>query len=224
MKYIWLDESPILQQVSNDFKSAAILFHPFVQMPKNWTENKKSRPFEHVYPTIEEQLQYGQPIQWDEIMKMTGLSSYKDIAISLMTSISAFTPSFANEDFAKKLHDGINQDLYYPNEDTTSVFMFENVIKLLKNTGTTTIQYFAPVSDIEESLDIASVSAKQLASTAEREILITDANNELAFLSIVDSFTTIMLYKHNDIEKLAKQNFEHIICDNETTVNWYFQK
>jgi len=63
-----------------------------------------------------------------------------------------------------------------------------------------------------------------LANIAERECLITDENNELAFLSIFDSFTTIMLYKHNDIEKLTKYNFEHIICDNETTVNWYFQK
>lgn len=37
MVYIRLDDSPILQQVSKDFKSAAILFHLFVQMPKNWT-------------------------------------------------------------------------------------------------------------------------------------------------------------------------------------------
>lgn len=224
MEYIWLDESPILQQVSNDFKSAAIIFHPFVQMPRNWTEDKKSHPFEHVYPTAEEQLQFGQPIQWEEIMKMTGLSSHKDIAISLMTSISAFTPPFANEAFAKKLNDEMNRDLYYPTEDSTSVFMFENIIRLLKNTGTTTIQYFDPINDINGALDIASVSAKQLANIAERECLITDENNELAFLSIFDSFTTIMLYKHNDIEKLAKQNFEHIICDNETTVHWYFQK
>jgi len=45
MEYIWLDESPILKQVSKGFKSAAILFHPFVQMPKNWTENKKNASF-----------------------------------------------------------------------------------------------------------------------------------------------------------------------------------
>ena len=224
MKYIWLDESPILQQVSNDFKSAAILFHPFVQMPTNWDENKKTDPFKHVYPNVEEQLQFGKPIQWDEIMKITGLSSYKEVAISLMTSISAFTPTFANEELAKRLNDRINKDLYYPTEDTTSVFMLENIIKLLKNTGTDTIKYFDPIKDTNGSIDISLILPKHLTNIAERECLIIDENNELAFLSIFDSFTTIMLYKHNDIEKLTKHNFEHIICDHETTVNWYFQK
>jgi len=57
-------------------------------------------PFEHVYPNAEEQLQLGKPIQWDEIMKITGLYLYKDVAISLMTSISAFTPPSINVDIS----------------------------------------------------------------------------------------------------------------------------
>lgn len=80
-------------------------------------------------------------------------------------------------------------------------------------------KYFDPIMSVNGSINISSISPEHLTMIAERECLITDAKNELAFLSIFEPFSTIMLYKHNDIEKLTKLNFEHIICDNETTVN-----
>ncbi|GMB75753.1 hypothetical protein BCER1_21540 [Bacillus cereus] len=37
LDYIWLDDkSPILEQLPRNFKSAAILLHPFIQMPLEW--------------------------------------------------------------------------------------------------------------------------------------------------------------------------------------------
>ena len=42
LDYIWLDDkSPILSQLPNNFKSAAILLHPFIQMPFGWGKNKR---------------------------------------------------------------------------------------------------------------------------------------------------------------------------------------
>jgi hypothetical protein len=39
--YIWYDEkSPILSQLPKNFKSAAILLHPLIQMPLRWEKNK----------------------------------------------------------------------------------------------------------------------------------------------------------------------------------------
>lgn len=40
LDYIWLDDkSPILEQLPSTFKSAAILLHPFVQMPLGWEKS-----------------------------------------------------------------------------------------------------------------------------------------------------------------------------------------
>lgn len=224
MEYIWLDDkSPILQQVSSSFKSAAILLHPFVQMPTNWTENKKNSPFAHVYPNVEEHLNLGRPVQWNGIMKLTGLCSYKEIAISLMTSISSFTPAFANEEIAKRLNDGLNEDLYFPTEDSISIYLFKNIIQLYKSIGTSTIKYSDPINDVNGSLDISSVTPEFLDNIAMGECIFTDENNEIAFLSVYDSFATIMLYKNKHIDELIQLKFENIICDNNTRIDWYFQ-
>ena len=40
LDYIWLDDkSPILEQLPRNFKSAAILLHPFIQMPLGWEKS-----------------------------------------------------------------------------------------------------------------------------------------------------------------------------------------
>ncbi len=74
MDYLWLSQNldtPILQQAGPSFHSAALLFHPFVQMPNNWAENKRQHPHEHVYPTTHEQLTLGTPIRWQDMLKKT---------------------------------------------------------------------------------------------------------------------------------------------------------
>jgi len=54
LDYIWIDgDLPILSQLPNDFNSAAILFHPFIQMPSGWEKSKRANPYQHIYPNDE---------------------------------------------------------------------------------------------------------------------------------------------------------------------------
>ena len=52
MDYIWFDDkSSIINQLPRNFKSAAIILSPFIQMPSNWVSFKQKNWFEVKYPS-----------------------------------------------------------------------------------------------------------------------------------------------------------------------------
>ncbi|AMR84684.1 putative protein YwbB [Bacillus thuringiensis serovar morrisoni str. 4AA1] len=110
LDYIWLDDkSPILEQLPRNFKSAAILLHPFVQMPLGWEKSVRKRPYEHIYPSAEEIIHNGKSVSWKEMMSCSGLHSYADLAMAMLTSISAFSEEYKREDLAEKLHSNLKK-------------------------------------------------------------------------------------------------------------------
>jgi hypothetical protein len=128
--YIWLDdESPLLNQLPSDFRSAAILLHPFVRMPKGWEQNKRKNKHDHIYPTDDEMLHYGNPVSWKEIVLECEFKSLEELAVALKTSIGALRREFAREDLAEKLNSNIEEDLFYPHEDYTPVFPTQKFIR-----------------------------------------------------------------------------------------------
>lgn len=71
LDYIWLnDKSPILKQIRRRFKSAAILLHPFVQMPSGWEKTVRETSYQHIYPSDKEILTIGKPVSWQEMMSI----------------------------------------------------------------------------------------------------------------------------------------------------------
>ncbi|MEK4316702.1 DUF2711 family protein [Bacillus sp. FSL P4-0334] len=71
---------PILRQLPKPFTSAAFLLHPFVRMPDGWEEQKRKRPYEHMYPSDEEIIAMGRPVSWQSVMTVCGLRSEKETA------------------------------------------------------------------------------------------------------------------------------------------------
>ena len=68
-------------------------------------------------------------------MSYSGLNSYTELAIAMLTSSNAFSEEYKRDDLAKKLHSNFKQDLYYPTEDYTSIFLLQNLLKLLGSKG-----------------------------------------------------------------------------------------
>lgn len=88
LDYIWLDDnSPILEQLPSNFKSAAILLHPFVQMPLGCGKSVRKRPYEHIYPSAEEIIHDGKPISGKGMLSHSGLNSYAELAKVMLPSI-----------------------------------------------------------------------------------------------------------------------------------------
>ncbi|MCH6266576.1 DUF2711 family protein [Neobacillus citreus] len=225
LDYIWLDDkSPILSQLPNNFKSAAILLHPFVQMPLGWRQNKQIHQEEDDYPTEEEILKQGSPVLWKTVMKESGLKSFEELEIALLTSIYALKKKFARSDLAVKLNLNLNKDRYYPTEDKTSVFLINGLLKVLSSKGADKIYFSEPIFDNSGILKIKHVSSIDISGLSPVELIITDENMDYAFMSVYDSFNTLFLSKGEDVKEVVqKMNWEAIVCDDNTFINWYLR-
>ena len=135
LDYIWLDDkSPILEQLPRNFKSAAILLHPFIQMPLEWEKSVRKRPYEHIYPSAEEIIYNGKSVSWKEMMSCSGLHSYADLAMAMLTSISALSEEYKREDLAEKLHSNLKRSLL-SNRRLYVYILLHKLLKLLGSKG-----------------------------------------------------------------------------------------
>lgn len=221
LDYIWIKgDIPILNQLPNNFKSAAILLHPFVQMPLGWTQLQRKDSSEHIYPDAEEILTEGKPVLWEKVMHDYNFNSLKDIELALRTSIGAFRKEYARKDLVQKL--SLKPDLYFPYEDFISVLLIEDMLKVLSSKGSNSIYFSDPIYGKSGVLNINETSALDIYEITSSELIITDEYNDFAFMSIFDSFNTLFIAKDENIEDVVKlMNWEAIICNHETKIDWY---
>ncbi|MEH7096045.1 DUF2711 family protein [Neobacillus vireti] len=225
LDYIWLnDKSPILNQLPNKFKSAVILLHPFVKMPLGWGKNNRKNDDEHIYPSDKDILEYGKPVSWKTMLHESGLTSLGELAIALKTSIGALRKQYARKDLAERLLSSIKDDLYYPNEDFTSIFLITDLINVLESKGANQLSYSDPILDKSGTINPKCITPLDFSELSLKELMITDENMDFAFMNVYDSFITILMAKDENIEEIVKViNCETIVCDKDTYINWYSQ-
>ncbi|SFS77109.1 DUF2711 family protein [Paenibacillus sp. BC26] len=223
MDYIWLDDqSPILNQLPGGFLSAAILLHPFVQMPIGWEQSKRQSEFEHVYPNREEILMSGNSVSWQEMMSDTGLRTYHEMELALKTSISALKSEYARQDLANKLNANWKTNRYYPTDDSISPFFIESILRVLSSNGAKKINFSAPIFDKIGCLESDDTVPLDILDLSPNELILSDENAEFVFMSVFDSFFTVFLYKGINIEELViSMKWDAIICDKDTSITWY---
>lgn len=225
LDYIYIDDKfPILNQLPDNFKSAAILLHPFVQMPSGWENTKRENPYQHLYPSEEEMLNLGKPVFWREMITCSGLKSYKELALALLTSIGAFKKEYRREDLADKLNSSLKPDLFYPTEDSTSVFMLDGILKILASKGASEFYFSEPIFDNSGLLNINNITSLEICDLSSSEMLLTDENMDFAFMSLYDSFTTLFFAKDENMEHIVhSMNWEIVLCDEQTCISWYLK-
>lgn len=219
--YIRFDEnSPIISQLPHGFKSIAILFSPFIQMSLGWEQTKRKSPYEHIYPNTEEALKCGKPVLWEKIISDFEFNNTKELAMALMSSIGALRKEYSRPDLAKKLN--LQSDMFFPSEDSISVFMIDDILKVLSSKGAKRLYFSEPVFDKSGWLEISETNTLQINEITHSEIIVTDENMDFAFMSVYDSFVTLLLSKNDSIDDvIQKMKWEAIICSEDTFVNWY---
>ena len=217
--YIWLDDkSPILKQLPSNFKSAAILLHPFVQMSFEW----KPIMQQDLYPSNGELLKYGIPVTWEKVMHDSGINTTKELALALKTSIGALRNKFSRQDLTDKLNSNLRTNLYYPTEDSTSVFLISSLLDVLGSKGSSKLYFSDPIFDKRGWIKINDVTPLEICDLTDKELILTDENMDFAFMSIYDSFTTLFITKDENINAIVQlANWEAVICDKDTYINWY---
>jgi hypothetical protein len=191
-------------------------------MPLGWTQSKRKNPYQHIYPSNKEILKLAKPVSWNKIVQESGLATLEELAIALKTSIGALREEYARSDLADKLNTNLNPDLYYPDEDKTSVFLIKDLLKILGSKGANTLYFSEPIGDHSGSLQIKDVTPLEICELSASEFILTDENMDYAFMSVYDSFITLFLAKDENIEEIVRlMNWEAIICDNQTYIDWY---
>lgn len=221
MDYIWFDDNtPILNQLPGNFKSAAILLNPFIQMPIGWEQIQQKNSYEHIYPSNLEIMKYGKPIMWKSVMQDSGFKNYKELAFVLKTSIWALRGVYEGPDLTKKIKH--REGMYYPNADSVSVFLIEDFLKILSSKGAKYLNFSAPIDDKNGKKLISETTAFEINRITDKELILTDENLDFAFMSVYGSFMTIFLAVEENIDSIFKSmHWEGIICDNYTILNWY---
>jgi Protein of unknown function (DUF2711) len=219
-------QSTILDQIPDNFSSAAILLHPFVEMPSGWTQSKKNQnPYKHIYPTDEEILNNAKPVLWKTVMDECGLASFAELELALLTSIGALNEDYARLDLADSLNLNLKVDLYFPDEDKTSVFLLKGLLEVMNSNEAPLIHYSEPIFDTSGSLKLNDVKPIKICELSSAELMVTTNNMEYAFMSMCDSFNTLFLSKQKNIDEIVgKMNWEAIICDHQTYIDWFLQK
>ena len=221
--YLWFDEdSPIINQLPHGFKSIAILFSPFIQMPLGWEKAKRKTTYEHIYPNDEEILRYGKSVSWEKIKNDCQFNNAKELAMALITAIGGFRKEYSRPDLAEKLN--LQSGMYFPKEDSISVLMIDDILKILSSNGAKKFYFSEPVFDKSGWIEISKTNALQICGITRTEIILTDENMDFAFMSLYDSFVTLFLSKYENIENvIQKTKWEAFICGEDTYVNWYLQ-
>ncbi|WP_433748309.1 DUF2711 family protein [Falsibacillus pallidus] len=219
LQYKWLNGSvPILEQLPAGFSHAALLLHPFIQMPKgsarDWNKEK--------FFSDEEIIQSGTPVKWEKIMQWTGLD-LGELGIALQTTINSLSKEFAREDLYLKVNAIMKEDLYYPNEDIIPAFFFDKIAAVLKSNGAHFLTYHDPIKNIAGRIDLSDFNPLEIGRIAQKELILADENLEFAFMNQFDSLYTLFMTKNENISQIVESmDMEAIICTDDTYVDWYF--
>ncbi|MGF0220522.1 MULTISPECIES: DUF2711 family protein [Bacillus] len=213
---------PILRQLPKPFTSAAFLLHPFVLMSDGWEEQKRKRPYEHIYPSDEEIIAMGRPVSWKTVMTVCGLRSEKETALALMSAVTALREEYALPESAR-LFNRLHPDLYLPSDDVTSPFLIPGLLDVFRSKGIKRCTYYEPVEE-KGIFSLNQTAASDVCGLLRADMIIADEKRRAAFMSIYDSFTTLFLMEDQDMPTVIRaMNWEAVICSDTACINWYSQ-
>ncbi|WP_376700502.1 DUF2711 family protein [Bacillus sp. A1] len=213
---------PILRQLPKPFTSAAFLLHPFVRMPDGWEEQKRKRPYEHMYPSDEEIIAMGSPVSWKTVMTICGLRSEKETALALMTAVTALREEYALPESAR-LFNRLHPDLYLPSDDVTSPFLIPGLLDVFRSKDIERCTFYEPI-EAEGLFSLNQTAASDVCGLLRADMIIADEKRRAAFMSIYNSFTTLFLMEEQDMPSVIRaMSWEAVICSDTACINWYSQ-
>ncbi|MDR7909586.1 DUF2711 family protein [Bacillus velezensis] len=217
------EEVPILRQLPKPFTSAAFLLHPFVRMPDGWEEQKRKRPYEHMYPSDEEIIAMGRPVSWQTVMTVCGLRSEKETALALMSAVMALRDEYAHPESAELLDRLHHPDLYLPSDDVTSPFLIPGLLDVFRSKDIERCTFYEPI-EAEGLFSLKQTSPSDVCGLLQADMIIADEKRRTAFMSIYDSFTTLFLMEDQDMPSVIRaMSWEAVICSDTMCINWYSQ-
>jgi hypothetical protein len=217
-------KKPILSQLPPPFKSAAIILHPFVQMPKGWENAKRENSNQMIYPDDDEILKLGVPVKWKTLMNQCKINNYKEMILALKTLINSLREEYSREDIMVMLQSVLKDDLFIPDEDRISAFLMSDILKVLGSKGATTLWFSDYIGCKDGWLNINETKPLDICEITGSELLLVDENKDFGFINFYESFFTLFMTREMSIEKdLQSISWEFIPCGENTYLDWFLR-
>ncbi|MCH7322577.1 DUF2711 domain-containing protein [Solibacillus sp. MA9] len=215
MHYIWIEHiDPILSQIPDYYKSAALILHPFVEMPEHFIQ----------YPTTEQQMQYGKPVRWETICQLCHFKRKEDVLLALLSDSDALLEPYARPDLVEQLHKYLPKNIFFPTSDETSPLLWPAFLKLLIKSNSKKLYWSSPIIQQSSVLPLDFVEPELFVNLPEQELLVSNETMSIVWLSRFDSFVTTYLSNTAlNVPLLKSLALETIICD-ENTPLWFWVK
>jgi hypothetical protein len=254
MKYYPLGTDSILDFYEGEFESCFILFHPFLKMknhedellehtrsakldslPKEFNdifnsvklpENTRIYATNTNYPEEIVIIESGIEISWKTIIELsTQLNSFHDVQKALRTSIGAYRDIFERNDLFKNLKETLEkQKMIPPHEDIINTLTKKKLFEILNflNQKEIVIDNF---TEIKTPINISDISLIDFCNTLKSSYIYS-LGREVMISQYRDTFFCLLLTKKKETMQTILDNFEleGILCDQETSLPWEFDK
>ena len=212
MFYIWLDHTrPVLGQTPKQYKCAALLLHPFVQMPDGFEGNA----------SLQEQMQYGKPITWHQVMELCDFQTFDEILLALLTQSLAIGVPYARLDLAQKLNSALPNNILLPTDDRISPFLWYPFLALIHRKDWNQLYWSSPIQKRSTTIPLDFVTTEFFHNLPNGECLLADSELRFVCMSRLDAYVTVFLSQDDEIEQLLQAlPVEAIICD-DATMLWF---
>jgi len=243
----------ILEFYRGEFESCYILFHPFLKIKQeegndmertssskeNVLPNELSTIFSKIkfpanamlyvsnpnYPEEKKIIESGIEISWSQVIEQSNLNSYSEIQKALKTSIGAYRRIFQRKDLLKHLQEFLKKEKYWsPKEDIINpltkkkLFQIFRLLELNKiiNHNCNTENIPIDISEMSE-LEFCKTMTASYIYSKDKKVMVSQNR---------DTFFCLLLTKKKETMQkiLANIDLEGILCDEESSMPWEFEK
>lgn len=254
MKYYPIGTDSILDFYAGEFESCFILFHPFLKMKNHDDELLKHtssakldflpKEFEGIfngvklpentriyatnanYPEEIEIINSGTEVSWQTIIDLSNeLKTVQDVQKALRTSIGAYRNIFERNDLFENLKETLEkQKIISPHEDIINTLTKKKILEIFHflNLNEIVIDDF---TEIKTPINISDLSLNDFCNILKSSYIYS-FGREVMISQYRDTFFCLLLIKKKETMQTILDHFEleGILCDQETSLPWEFDK
>ncbi|QSS98665.1 DUF2711 family protein [Pontibacillus sp. ALD_SL1] len=213
--------STIREKLPTLYHSVAVVYSPFVQMPKGWVEKERVRQCsENPLINNKEILHYGKLVSWSEVKEKTGLTKDEQISVAMGTYYGGLHQSAKRQDLFATVQHSIGSDIIFPYEDSLPILLLPPFLSMLKEVGCTKA-YYSQLNVKRGTIDLNDYCDEELVSLCEQPTTLIGDNGALGLTCHFDSPFSLLFSTHASLEKWINHNsLEGFQCDEKTKLTW----
>lgn len=205
------EKDPVVDLLPEGYRSAAIIFPPFFQMPVGW--DPEDAPSEVVV------YQSASPIRWNEIRQKSNLNSISEVSLAVKAYVTGGDgiSLYQRMDLYENVLKSIEAGAFFPYEDQLPILLIDDMLNLLGSRGAKKVFYNKLDGDGQLALD--DIKLEQKLFLCSGPALLMDEQGEYVFTCFFDE-SIVFFTKEDNLGCFKGTNFEGVYLEKETPLIW----